>query len=49
MIDSPKIDINIAIEHGLNQDEFDEIDWAYIDRLRMQYFDNKIFITVPLI
>ena len=25
MIDSPKIDIDVAIEHGLNQDEFDKI------------------------
>ena len=30
------------------QTQFDEIDWAYIHRLSMTYFDNKIFITVPL-
>lgn len=29
------------------KDEFEEIEWAYIDRLCMEYFDNKIFITVP--
>jgi len=27
--------------------EFDSINWAYIDRLTMEYFDNKIFIGVP--
>jgi len=29
------------------KDEFDRINFAYIDRLCMEYFDNKIFITVP--
>ena len=27
--------------------EFESINWAYIDRLTMEYFDNKIFIGVP--
>lgn len=29
------------------KDEFEDISWAYIDRLTMEYFDNKIFIAVP--
>lgn len=29
------------------KDEFDRISWAYIDRLEMKYFDNKIFVSVP--
>jgi len=29
------------------KDEFDKINWTYIDRLTMEYFDNKIFIGVP--
>jgi len=29
------------------KDEFALINWAYIDRLTMEYFDNKIFIAVP--
>ena len=29
------------------KDEFENINWAYIDRLTMEYFDNKIFIAVP--
>jgi hypothetical protein len=29
------------------KDEFERINWAYIDRLSMKYFDNKIFINVP--
>lgn len=29
------------------KDEFANINWAYIDRLTMEYFDNKIFIAVP--
>lgn len=29
------------------KDEYERIAWAYIDRLSMKYFDNKIFITVP--
>jgi len=29
------------------KEEFDRISWAYIDRLSMKYFDNKIFISVP--
>jgi len=29
------------------KDEFARINFGYIDRLRMVYFDNKIFITVP--
>lgn len=28
--------------------QFDEIAWAYIDRLTMEYFENKVFITVPI-
>jgi hypothetical protein len=27
--------------------EYDNISWAYVDRLRMEYFDNKIFVSVP--
>jgi len=27
--------------------EFEEINFAYADRIRMQYFDSKLFITVP--
>jgi len=30
------------------QDEFAEISWANISNLTMEYFDNKIFISVPL-
>lgn len=29
------------------KDEFEDIAWAYIDRLSMKYFDNKLFIAVP--
>jgi hypothetical protein len=29
------------------KDEYDRINWAYISRLTMEYFDNKIFITIP--
>ncbi len=29
------------------KEEFDRINWDYIDRLSMEYFDNKIFINVP--
>jgi hypothetical protein len=29
------------------KDEFEGISWAYIERLTMEYFDNKIFITIP--
>jgi hypothetical protein len=29
------------------KDEFDSINWSYIERLTMEYFDNKIFIAVP--
>ncbi|HNX03697.1 MAG TPA: hypothetical protein PKM71_08535, partial [Candidatus Cloacimonas sp.] len=29
------------------KDEFERISWAYIERLSMKYFDNKIFISVP--
>jgi hypothetical protein len=29
------------------KDEFDRINFTYIERLSMQYFDNKIFIAVP--
>jgi hypothetical protein len=29
------------------KDEYERISWAYIDRLSMKYFDNKIFINVP--
>lgn len=29
------------------KDEFDEIDWAYEERIVVHYFDNKIFIVVP--
>lgn len=29
------------------KDEFELINWSYIDRLCMEYFDNKVFITVP--
>lgn len=29
------------------KDEFASINFAYIDRLSMEYFDNKIFIAVP--
>ncbi len=29
------------------KDEFEDISWTYIDRLTMEYFDNKIFIAVP--
>lgn len=29
------------------KDEYDRINWAYISRLTMEYFDNKIFISVP--
>lgn len=28
--------------------QFDEIAWAYIDRLAMEYFEDKILITVPI-
>jgi len=31
----------------LLKDEFENISWAYIDRLNMKYFDNKLFISVP--
>jgi len=31
------------------KDEFDEIDWSNIDKLSMVYFDNKLFITVPIV
>jgi len=34
------------ISYGLKE-EFEAISWAYIDRLCMVYFDNKLFITVP--
>jgi hypothetical protein len=29
------------------KDEFDRINFAYIERLSIEYFDNKIFIAVP--
>jgi hypothetical protein len=29
------------------KDEYARINWAYISRLTMEYFDNKIFIGVP--
>lgn len=29
------------------KDQFDGISWAYIENLSMQYFDNKLFISVP--
>jgi hypothetical protein len=29
------------------KDEFARISWGYIERLMMEYFDNKIFISVP--
>jgi len=31
----------------LLKSEFDNISWAYIDRVSMEYFDNKLFISVP--
>lgn len=30
------------------KDEFDEISWANIANLSMAYFDNKVFVSVPL-
>jgi hypothetical protein len=29
------------------KEEYDRISWGYIERLSMEYFDNKIFISVP--
>lgn len=29
------------------KDQFDDINFAYIERLRMQFWDNKLFISVP--
>jgi hypothetical protein len=29
------------------KDEFDRISWAYISRLAIEVFDNKVFISVP--
>jgi len=34
------------LSYGL-KDEFDKINFAYADRIRMQYFDSKLFIVVP--
>jgi len=31
------------------KDEYDEIDWSRISELSMVYFDNKIFIGVPIL
>ena len=38
--------VSYPLSYGL-KDEFELISWAYISRLCMKYFDNKIFIGVP--
>jgi hypothetical protein len=37
---------SFPISYGLKT-EFEKINWAYISRLSMTYFDNKVFIAVP--
>jgi len=34
-------------ESYLLKSEFDDINWSYIDKLSMEYYDNRIFISVP--
>lgn len=38
--------ISYPISYSLRT-EFEDINWSYIDRLCMEYFDNKIFIAIP--
>lgn len=45
--DKLQVGASFPISYPL-KDEFDEISWANIANLSMVYFDNKIFISVPL-
>ena len=45
--DKLQLGADYPISYAL-KDEYDEIDWSRIDELSMQYFDNKIFIAVPI-
>jgi len=38
--------VSYPLSYALKK-EYDAIAWAYKDRIVMEYFDNKIFITVP--
>lgn len=38
--------VSYPISYGL-KNAYDRISWAYISQLSMEYFDNKIFISVP--
>ena len=44
--DKLQVGVTFPLDH-LVKDLFDEIDWNYIDRLSMEYFENKVFISVP--
>lgn len=44
--DKLQLGVSYPISYYL-KDEFEEISWAYIDSLSMEYFDNKLFISVP--
>ena len=44
--DKLQLGITYPISYNLKT-EFESIAWAYISRLSMEYFDNKLFIAVP--
>lgn len=44
--DKLQVGASFPISFGL-KDEYEEISWANIENLSMEYFDNKIFISVP--
>lgn len=44
--DKLQVGTSYPISYAL-RDNYNNINWDYIDRLSMVYFDNKIFITVP--
>jgi hypothetical protein len=44
--DKVQMGADYAISYLL-KDEFEGLNWAYIDRLNMKYFDNKLFISCP--
>jgi len=44
--DKLQVGVSYPLSYRL-KDEFERISWAYIEKLSMIAFDNKIFITVP--
>lgn len=45
-LDKLQAGIDYPLSYPL-KDEFERINWTYISRLTMEYFDNKVFIAVP--